>query len=72
MRKIDKIDKPTIVATVANFTIFTTSLGPRWFGTTRDEIRRQIELGSRVLARGSAGVKRPNRIRRLGRLRPAD
>jgi AcrR family transcriptional regulator len=66
------VDAHLLAELLANFTIFTTSLGPRWFGTTRDEIRRQIELGSRVLARGSAGVKRPSRIRRLGRLRPAD
>jgi AcrR family transcriptional regulator len=72
------VDADLFAELLANFTIFTTSLGPRWFGTDDAEIRAQIELGSRILAEGArAGAtatdaKRPGRIRRLGRLRATD
>ncbi|KKC05065.1 AcrR family transcriptional regulator [Mycobacterium nebraskense] len=46
------VDPVTLAELLANFTIFTTTVGPRWFGTTEPEIRAQIELGARIFAEG--------------------
>jgi AcrR family transcriptional regulator len=46
------VDAVTLAEMLANFTIFTTTLGPRWFGTTDAEIRAQIELGAQIFAEG--------------------
>jgi AcrR family transcriptional regulator len=69
------VDADLFAELLANFIIFTTSLGPRWFGTTESEIRAQIELGSQILAQGvSASAKKPaakpgGRIQRAPRAR---
>ncbi len=49
------VDPRTLAELLANFTIFTTTVGPRWFGTDEAEIRSQIELGARILAKGVRG-----------------
>lgn len=65
------VDPITVAELLANYTIFTTTVGPRWFGTPEAEIRAQIELGSRIFAEGvrssAAGSDsgRPSRGRRF-------
>jgi AcrR family transcriptional regulator len=49
------VDPATVAELLANFTIFTTTVGPRWFGTAEAEIRAQIELGARIFADGVRG-----------------
>lgn len=46
------VDPVTVAELLANYTIFTTTVGPRWFGTPEPEIRTQIELGARIFAEG--------------------
>jgi hypothetical protein len=43
------VDPVTVAELLANYTIFTTTVGPRRFGTPEAEIRAQIELGARWL-----------------------
>jgi AcrR family transcriptional regulator len=63
---------------LANFIIFTTSLGPRWFGTGESDIRAQIELGSKIFAKGVSTstakppAKRGGRPQRATKIRAAD
>lgn len=72
------IDAGLFAELLANFIIFTTSLGPRWFGTGESDIRAQIELGSQILAKGvstSTGApptKRAGRGPRTSEVRAAD
>ena len=49
------VDPVTVAELLANFTIFTTTVGPRWFGTSEAEIRAQIDLGARIFAEGVRG-----------------
>lgn len=72
------VDADLFAELLANFTIFTTSLGPRWFGTEESDIRAQIELGSKILAKGASTTAdtksqakgtESGRKRRLGRFR---
>src|ERR1700761_1493416 len=46
------VDPVTLAELLANFTIFTTTVGPRWFGTAEAEIRAQIRLGAKIFAEG--------------------
>ncbi|BBX47332.1 hypothetical protein GCM10009641_15300 [Mycobacterium cookii] len=46
------VDPATLAELLANFTIFTATVGPRWFGTSEREIRAQIELGAQIFAEG--------------------
>ena len=46
------VDPATVAELLANFTIFTATVGPRWFGTAEADVRAQIELGARVFAEG--------------------
>jgi len=48
------IDIEVLAELLANFISVTTSLSPRWFGTSKREIRAQIELGARIFATGSS------------------
>lgn len=69
------VDPAILAELLANFTIFTTTVGPRWFGTAEAEIRAQIDLGAQIFAdgvRGSSTVdgdsprssrSRPSRLR---------
>jgi AcrR family transcriptional regulator len=72
------VDADQFAELLANFIIFTTSLGPRWFGTSESEIRAQIELGSHILAKGASAstkttpVKRGGSVRRGSKVRAAD
>ncbi|OBH64930.1 AcrR family transcriptional regulator [Mycobacterium colombiense] len=64
------VDPVTVAELLANFTIFTTTVGPRWFGTTEADIRAQIDLGARIFAegvRGSAASVPPRRSSRARR-----
>jgi AcrR family transcriptional regulator len=68
------VDPVTMAELLANFTIFTTTVGPRWFGTAEAEIRAQIELGARIFAEGvrgssAGGASRPSSRGRTSRLR---
>ena len=68
------VDPVTVAELLANFTIFTTTVGPRWFGTPEAEIRAQIELGARIFAEGvrgsaAAGPSRRPRVVRPSRLK---
>jgi AcrR family transcriptional regulator len=71
------VDPVTLAELLANFTIFTTTVGPRWFGTAEAEIRAQIELGAKIFAEGvraspPAGGDSPRSSRsRRSRLRSA-
>jgi AcrR family transcriptional regulator len=47
-----RLDAVVLAEMLANFTIFTTTVGPRWFGTTPTDIRAQIELGAQIFAEG--------------------
>jgi hypothetical protein len=66
------LDAGTLAEMLATFTIFTTTLGPRWFGTTDAEIRAQIELGAQIFAEGvrASLPGATTRISRRGRPRP--
>lgn len=72
------VDPDLVAELLANFVIFTTSLGPRWFGTDESDIRAQIELGSKIFADGvstsskAAPAKRSGRVQRTARVRAAD
>ncbi len=72
------VDADLFAELLANFIIFTTSLGPRWFGTGEADIRAQIELGSQILAKGVSTsttkppAKRGGRVQRAPEARPAD
>jgi hypothetical protein len=72
------VDADLFAELLANFIIFTTSLGPRWFGTGESDIRAQIELGSQILAKGVSTstrmtpAKRGGRVQRAPRVRAAD
>ena len=72
------VDADQFAELLANFIIFTTSLGPRWFGTSESEIRAQIELGSHILAKGASAstkttpVKRGGQVRRGSKVRATD
>jgi len=72
------LDADLFAELLANFIIFTTSLGPRWFGTGESDIRAQIELGSQILAKGVSAstrmtpAKRGGRVQRAPRVRAAD
>jgi AcrR family transcriptional regulator len=57
------VDPDLFAELLANFIIFTTSLGPRWFGTSESDVRAQIELGSQVLARGASAKSTPAKRR---------
>jgi AcrR family transcriptional regulator len=61
------VDPATLAELLANFTIFTTTVGPRWFGTAEAEIRAQIELGARIFAEGVRGSVSYDVSRRLSR-----
>ncbi len=63
------VDPVTVAELLANFTIFTTTVGPRWFGTAEAEVRAQIELGARIFAEGVRGSTAggPSRRPRAGR-----
>ncbi|OJZ75266.1 AcrR family transcriptional regulator [Mycobacterium paraffinicum] len=63
------VDPVTVAELLANFTIFTTTVGPRWFGTTEAEIRAQIDLGARIFAEGVRGSAASGPSRRSGRSR---
>ncbi|GAA4297709.1 TetR/AcrR family transcriptional regulator [Mycobacterium paraffinicum] len=68
------VDADLFAELLANFIIFTTSLGPRWFDTGEPDIRAQIELGSHILAKGvstSNGKAPTNRGERVQRPRKA-
>jgi AcrR family transcriptional regulator len=59
-----QLDAATLAELLANFTIFTTTVGPRWFGTSDTEIRTQIRLGAQIFAEGaraSKSVKTPRK-----------
>ncbi|TAM72167.1 TetR/AcrR family transcriptional regulator [Mycobacterium sp.] len=72
------VDADLFAELLANFIIFTTSLGPRWFGTGEPDIRAQIELGSQILAKGvststrTPPAKRGARAQRATKARAAD
>jgi len=72
------VDTDLFAELLANFIIFTTSLGPRWFGTSESDIRAQIELGSQILAKGASTsarktpAKRSGRVQRGPKVRTAD
>lgn len=71
------VDADLFAELLANFIIFTTSLGPRWFGTSESDIQTQIELGSKIFAKGvstSTGTppKRRARAQRATKVRAAD
>ncbi|ODQ86399.1 TetR/AcrR family transcriptional regulator [Mycolicibacterium holsaticum] len=72
------VDADLFAELLANFIIFTTSLGPRWFGTSESDIRAQIELGSQILAKGARTsttkppAKRGGRARRAPKARAVD
>jgi AcrR family transcriptional regulator len=72
------VDADLFAELLANFIIFTTSLGPRWFGTSESEIRAQIELASQILAKGAnastktSPAKRSGRVRRAPKVRATD
>lgn len=72
------VDADLFAELLANFIIFTTSLGPRWFGTAEPDIRAQIELGTQILAKGVSTsttkppAKRRGRAQRAPEARPAD
>ena len=61
------VDPVTVAELLANFTIFTTTVGPRWFGTADAEIRAQIELGARIFAEGVRGSSAGGVSHRSGR-----
>ncbi len=65
------VDADLFAELLANFIIFTTSLGPRWFGTGESEIRAQIELGSQILAEGVSTSTRTPPPKRAGRAQRA-
>jgi AcrR family transcriptional regulator len=72
------VDADLLAELLANFIIFTTSLGPRWFGTDESDIRAQIELGSKIFAKGvsrstrTPPAKRSGRVQRATKVRAAD
>ncbi len=61
------VDPVTVAELLANFTIFTTTVGPRWFGTGEAEVRAQIDLGARIFAEGVRGSSAGEPSRRSGR-----
>lgn len=63
------VDVDLFAELLANFIIFTTSLGPRWFDTSESDIRAQIELGSRILAKGASASSPKPPAKRGGRAR---
>jgi AcrR family transcriptional regulator len=65
------VDPVTVAELLANFTISTTTVGPRWFGTADAEIRAQIELGARIFAEGVRGSSAGGASHRAGRGRPS-
>lgn len=65
------VDANLFAELLANFIIFTTSLGPRWFGTSESDIRAQIELGSQILAKGASTSTTNPPAKRGGRARGA-
>lgn len=69
------VDPVVLAELLANFTIFTTTVGPRWFGTAEADIRTQIELGAKIFADGvrdrSAVSGKSTRRGRPSRLRSA-
>ncbi|OBI87465.1 hypothetical protein [Mycobacterium sp. 1245805.9] len=65
------VDSVTLAELLANFTIFTTTVGPRWFGTSEADIRAQIELGARIFAEGVRGSSATGTSHRSGRARPS-
>jgi AcrR family transcriptional regulator len=72
------VDADHFAELLANFIIFTTSLGPRWFDTSESDIRAQIKLGSQILAKGASTsvektpAKRGGRVQRGPKVRTAD
>ena len=71
--QVDPTIDPVILAELlANFTIFTTTVGPRWFGTAEADIRGQIELGAQIFADGvrSSATTGANSSRSGRRRRP--
>ena len=64
------VDPVTVAELLANFTIFTTTVGPRWFGTDETEIRAQIEVGARIFAEGVRGSSVGGAAQRSSRDRP--
>lgn len=72
------VDADLFAELLANFIIFTTSLGPRWFNTGESDIRAQIELGSQILAEGVSTstikppAKRGGRVVRAPKVRATD
>lgn len=46
------VDPATVAELLANFTIFTATVGPRWFGTAEADVRTQIKVGARIFADG--------------------
>lgn len=51
------VDPDMVAELLGNFIIFTTTVGPRWFGTREDKIRKQIVLGARIFANGVSVTK---------------
>jgi hypothetical protein len=65
------VDADLLAELLANFIIFTTSLGPRWFGTEESDIRAQIEMGSKIFADGVSASTQPSSAKRAGRTQRA-
>lgn len=61
------VDADVVAEMLANFVIFTTSLGPRWFGTGESEIQAQIDLGSKIFANGMSTSTRTQPTKQAGR-----
>lgn len=69
------IDPALLAELLANFTIFTVSLGPRFFDTSEAEVMRQITTGAKVFAAGvrpatTVDQPAPRHAGRFRRFRP--
>ena len=64
------VDPGTVAELLANFTIFTATVGPRWFGTAEADVRAQIELGARIFAEGVRPSSPRKVTKRPGSRRP--
>ena len=49
----------TVAELLANFTIFTATVGPRWFGTAEADVRAQYKTRGANLRRGRPTVFAP-------------
>lgn len=66
-----EVNADLVAELLANFVIFTTSLGPRWFGTGESDIQAQIDLGSKIFANGVGATTRTQPAKRGGRVQRA-